>query len=133
MGNASVVIVSHSRQLAAGLVELAAQMAGPSVHLAAVGGIGDELGTSAPAIAEALRGCPVNSPILVFFDIGSAFMNCELALELVPENVRQRTTLVDAPLVEGCIEAAVAASLGQTDREVITAAQKARTMLKVAR
>ena len=50
-----IVVVSHSRRLAEGVVELARQMAGDDVALEAVGGAPDgSLGTDADGIAAAI-------------------------------------------------------------------------------
>lgn len=132
MGNVSLVIVSHSRKLAEGLVQIAAQMAGSTVHIVAAAGLEEELGTSATAIVNELQECPEDSPILLFFDLGSAYMNCQMALELAPPSVRHRAAIVDAPLVEGIISAAVAASMGQSQADVIAAAQEAYQIRKVS-
>ena len=131
MGNVSLVIVSHSRKLAEGVVQLTTQLAGPSVHIAACGGIGDDLGTSAPEIVRMLEECPNDWPILLLLDLGSALFNCEMALELSDESIRNRTDIVDAPLVEGAVAAAVAASLGKSVQEVKQSAEEARGMAKL--
>ena len=53
-----LVIVSHSAQLAAGVVELAGQMTQGKTPIAAAGGaIDDILGTSADKILEAITIC----------------------------------------------------------------------------
>jgi dihydroxyacetone kinase DhaKLM complex PTS-EIIA-like component DhaM len=51
-----IVVVSHSEQLAAGVVELARQMAGERLTLEAAGGIGElgVLGTDAERVREAI-------------------------------------------------------------------------------
>ncbi|WDL98183.1 dihydroxyacetone kinase phosphoryl donor subunit DhaM [Alicyclobacillus sp. ALC3] len=132
MGHVSLVIVSHSRKLAQGVTELAAQLTGPSVCIKACGGVEDgELGTSATDIVNAILACPEDSPVLLFFDIGSAFMNCEMALELVDEATRSRVQIVDAPLVEGAVEAAVSAGLGHSQDQVIESARRARGQAKI--
>lgn len=133
MGNVSLVVVSHSRKLAEGIVQLASQLTDASVYIAGCGGIGDDLGTSAPEILSALMECPVDSGIVILFDIGSAYMNCEMALELADESLRARAVIVDAPLVEGAVAAAVAARIGQSQQEVIEAAESARGVQKVAK
>lgn len=133
MGNVSLVIVSHSRKLAEGVVQLTSQLAGPSVHIVACGGIGDDLGTSAPEIVQMLEECPKDGPILLLFDLGSALMNCEMALELSDESIRNRAVIVDAPLVEGAVSAAVAASLGRSLQEVKQSAEEARGIAKLSK
>ncbi|WP_040288672.1 dihydroxyacetone kinase phosphoryl donor subunit DhaM [Alicyclobacillus hesperidum] len=129
MANVSLVIVSHSKQLGEGLVKLLRQLA-PGVDIHEAAGLGDELGTDATAIMAALQQCPNTHDILVFFDLGSAAMNAEMALELVPPSVAERTRIVDAPLVEGAVAAAVAARSQLPLDDVMQQAETARIMQK---
>ncbi|WP_269937820.1 dihydroxyacetone kinase phosphoryl donor subunit DhaM [Arthrobacter sp. HY1533] len=118
-----LVIVSHSAQLAAGVVELAAQMA-PNVVLLPAGGMDDGgIGTSLEKVMEALGAADTGDGAVVLTDLGSAVMTAESALEFLgsPENVR----LADAPLVEGAIAAAVAAQSGASLDVVCKAAETA--------
>ncbi len=118
-----LVVVSHSAQLAAGVVELAAQMA-PDVALIPAGGMDDGgLGTSLEKVMSALGLADTGSGAVVLTDLGSAVMTAESALEFLgnPENVR----LADAPLVEGTVAAAVAAQSGACLDVVCKAAETA--------
>ncbi|GMA57488.1 dihydroxyacetone kinase DhaM subunit [Alicyclobacillus sacchari] len=130
MADVSIVVVSHSRQLGEGLVKLLRQLA-PGVDLHQAAGLGEELGTDATAVAAALQQCPETNDILVFFDLGSAAMNAEMALELTPQSVAGRTHIVDAPLVEGAVAAAVAARSRLPVADVIQQAEAARTVPKI--
>lgn len=118
-----LVIVSHSAQLAAGVVELAAQMA-PNVVLLPAGGMDDGgIGTSLEKVMDALGAADTGDGAVVLTDLGSAVMTAESALEFLggPDNVR----LADAPLVEGAIAAAVAAQSGASLDVVCKAAETA--------
>ncbi|MGO4383648.1 dihydroxyacetone kinase phosphoryl donor subunit DhaM [Specibacter sp. RAF43] len=118
-----LVIVSHSAQLAAGVVELAAQMA-RDVTLVAAGGTDDAgLGTSLEKVMDALGSADTGDGVLVLTDLGSAVMTAESALEFLgnPANV----LLADAPLVEGAVAAAVAAQSGASLAVVQKAAETA--------
>ena len=118
-----LVVVSHSAQLAAGVVELAAQMA-PDVALIPAGGMDDGgLGTSLEKVMSALGLADTGSGAVVLTDLGSAVMTAESALEFLgnPENLR----LADAPLVEGAVAAAVAAQSGACLDVVCKAAETA--------
>lgn len=118
-----LVIVSHSTQLAAGVVELAAQMA-PSVVLVAAGGMDDGgIGTSLDKVMSALEQADTGQGAVVLTDLGSAVMTAESALEFLgsPESIR----LVHAPLVEGTVAAAVAAQSGDPLELVCAAAESA--------
>jgi phosphocarrier protein FPr len=110
-----LVLVSHSAALADGVLELAREMAGPDVRLAAAGGLalpGRPLGTDPARVAEAIR--QVDSPdgVVVLMDMGSAVLSAEMALDLLPGDLRSRVALCGAPLVEGAVAAAVQARLG---------------------
>nr|WP_247647271.1 dihydroxyacetone kinase phosphoryl donor subunit DhaM [Arthrobacter sp. E3] len=118
-----MVVVSHSAQLAAGVVELAAQMA-PDVSLFPAGGMDDGgLGTSLEKVMTALGLADTGNGAVVLTDLGSAVMTAESALEFLgnPENMR----LADAPLVEGAVAAAVAAQSGACLDVVCKAAETA--------
>jgi PTS hybrid protein len=128
-----LVIVSHSAMLAAGVVELAGQMAG-DVRIEAAGGTEDGgVGTDATMIARAIGAADSGEGVLVLVDLGSAVLATQLAIEelLVPER-RGRVRLSQAPLVEGAVVAAVQASIGASLDEVDRAAAEAATMRKVA-
>ena len=104
------MVVSHSAQLAAGVVELAGQMA-PDVVLVPAGGMDDGgLGTSLEKVMSAMGLADGGAGAVVLTDLGSAVMTAEAALEFMgnPETVR----LADGPLVEGAVAAAVAAQSG---------------------
>ncbi len=119
-----LVIVSHSAQLAAGVAELAGQMAQGKTSIAAAGGAVDNvLGTSADKILAAIQSLDNSNGVLVLLDLGSAVLSAEMALEMVSDDQRSRIRLSFAPLVEGAIAAALEASLGHTLAEVQQAAE----------
>jgi PTS hybrid protein len=115
-----LVIVSHSARLAAGVVELAGQMA-PGVPLVAAGGRpGGGLGTDFAAVADALARADVGSGVVVLYDLGSARMTADLAVEASDDPTR--AVVAEAPLVEGAVAAAVAAAGGASLAAVAAAA-----------
>jgi phosphoenolpyruvate---glycerone phosphotransferase subunit DhaM len=131
-----LVLISHSDVLASGLRDMVKQVAGDDVAVATAGGTEDgRLGTSAPRIAEALRSTLEASPegVLVLFDLGSAALSLELALEDLDPADRQRTRVSEAPLVEGAVLAAVQASVGASLADVEAAAAAASSMAKLPR
>jgi phosphoenolpyruvate-protein phosphotransferase/dihydroxyacetone kinase phosphotransfer subunit len=120
-----LVIVSHSAQLAAGVAELAGQMAqGKTAITPAGGGLDDILGTSADKILAAIQAVDGPDGVLVLLDLGSAIMAAEIALELLDSEQQQRVLLSFAPLVEGAVAAAVEASTGHSLAEVKQAAER---------
>ena len=131
-----LVLISHSAPLVDGLRAMVQQVAGEDVVVATAGGTEDgRLGTSSPLIVDALRSTLDASPegVLVLFDLGSAALSLELALEELDPADRDRTRISEAPLVEGAVLAAVQASVGASLAEVEAAAAAASTMPKLPR
>src|SRR5437763_1591501 len=110
-----LVIVAHSAQLAAGVVELAGQMIQGKTPIAAAGGaLDDIMNTSADKILEAIQSVDGPDGVLVLLDLGSAILSAEMALEMLSDEQRDRVRLSYAHLVEGAVAAALEASLGRT-------------------
>jgi PTS hybrid protein len=125
-----IVVVSHSTDLASGLAELAAEMAGPNVPIEAAGGRADGgLGTDedrvALAISRASRG---GGGVVVLGDLGSSILTVR---HLLDRRANGHVRLADAPFVEGAVSAAVAASAGAGLDDVVRAAEEARDAHKV--
>lgn len=122
-----LVIVSHSSQIAEGLVELAAQMA-PNVQIVAAGGTSDSpsrIGTSLEKVQSALEEADQGDGVVVLTDLGSAVMTAEMTLEFLSPEARSRVRLPQAALVEGAVAAAVQAESGSAVDEVASAAERA--------
>ena len=119
----ALLLVSHSRDLAAGTAELAAQMA-PHVEIVAAGGSADGgLGTSYDRIAGGLAAAAAaGRSVVVLTDLGSAVLTTESVLALAEESLAARVRLADAPFVEGAVAAAVVADGGADLATVLDAA-----------
>jgi PTS hybrid protein len=106
-----LVLVAHSERLADGLAEVAQQMA-PDVLIRTAGGVPDgRLGTSYERVERAvleLLDSGVEA-VVVLTDLGSATLTAEAVIESLDD---QRASLVEAPLVEGTVAAAVASQTG---------------------
>lgn len=122
----ALVLVSHSRALAEGAVELAGQMA-PGVLLLAAGGMQDGgLGTSFESVEAALLDATQEGrSAVVLTDLGSAVLTAESVLEFLDEDVAARVRLADAPFVEGAVAAAVTAHGGADLAGVLASAEHA--------
>lgn len=128
-----LVIVSHSAQLAAGVAELAGQMAHGNVRLIPAGGTDDgTLGTSLNKVLNALAEADADDGVLVLVDLGSAALIAEMALEQLPSPRREHVRISGAPLVEGAVVAAVEASVGASLDEVAATAAEAANLEKLA-
>jgi PTS hybrid protein len=118
-----IVIISHSAELARGVVDLAGQMAGDDVPIEAAGGTAEgALGTDAGLVEDAIGRAERGDGVLVLGDLGSAFLTARTVLDDAPGEVR----LADAPLVEGAVAAAVVASAGAGLAAVTEAAEGTR-------
>src|SRR5437764_1605376 len=115
-----IVIVSHSETLAAGVRELAAEMAGPDVKLELAGGLAEAgaLGTDAVRVMEAIGRADSGDGVLVLMDLGSAVLSAETALDFLTPEQRETVLLCEAPVVGGAVGAAVAARLREPLAEV---------------
>ena len=122
-----IVIVSHSQKLAQGVVEVAAMMA-EKAPLSAAGGLEDgSLGTSYDKISAAIESVYSADGVLVLMDMGSAVMTTEMVLEdLDKPNVK----MLDGPLVEGAVLAAVESVGGRSLEEISERIEEARTIKK---
>jgi phosphoenolpyruvate---glycerone phosphotransferase subunit DhaM len=131
-GHVGLVLVSHSAEIAAGLAEMVAQIAGPGVPIVTVGGAVDgSLGTDGGRVLQALRAAAAGAGAVVLVDLGSSVLSVRAALaELSPAQL-ERIAVADAPLVEGAVAAAVAASTGCSAAEAARAAEEARSVAKL--
>jgi phosphoenolpyruvate---glycerone phosphotransferase subunit DhaM len=125
-----IVIVSHSRDIAAGTVALASQMAGEEVRIEAAGGMPDgSLGTDGALVEAAIAAADQGDGAIVLGDLGSAILTARHVLEDHASDGSVR--LVDAPIVEGAVAAAVVSSAGRPLEEVASAAEGARAIPKL--
>lgn len=119
-----IVIVSHSSRIAEGIVELAGQMA-DAVRLIPAGGMDDgSVGTSFDKVSTAIAEADDGGGVIVLCDLGSAILTAETALDFLDDDVKERVLIVDAPIVEGAVTAAVTA---QTGGDLAAVAAAART------
>lgn len=131
MGTVSLVLVSHSLQLATGVRELAGQMTQGKVRIAVSGGTADgRLGTDATAIRAAIEDVRGPEGVLILVDLGSAVLSTQMAIEQLADG-GGRVILSNAPFVEGAVIAAVEASIDKDLDEVAAAALGAGQMEKV--
>lgn len=124
----SIVIVSHSQKLAEGIVEVAKMMAHNVTVIAAGGKENGELGTSYEKIAAAINEVYTDDGTAILMDMGSAVMTAEIVLESMDE---RRLKLIDAPIVEGAILAAIEAAAETSLEDLPGKMQQARDVRKI--
>jgi len=123
--NVSLVIVSHSPDIARGTAEMVRQMVGNEVKVAHCGGNPDGgLGTDVQRILQAIEQAWSPRGVAILVDLGGAETNSEMAIEMLPEERRGRVALCNAPIVEGAIMAATEASGGASLAEVRATAEE---------
>ena len=105
-----IVVVSHIPELAAGVARLLGEAA-KDVSITYAGGTDEgEVGTSFEKISAAIAENEADD-LFGFYDLGSAKMNLEMAIETSDKNIR----LMDTAFVES---AYTAAALIQADADV---------------
>jgi dihydroxyacetone kinase phosphotransfer subunit len=123
--NVGIVIVSHSPDVARGTADMVRQMVGSEVPLAWCGGTSDGgLGSSVEAIIAAIGRAWSERGVAILVDLGGAETNSEVAIEMLPEDRRERVTVCNAPIVEGAVIAATEASGGATLEQVRRTAEE---------
>ena len=107
MSNYGIVIVSHSANIAQGIYDLIQEVA-KDVSITYVGGTEEGgIGTSFETASQAMESNFAES-LLAFYDLGSAKMNLEMAIEFTTKEVE----VFDVPVVEGTYTAAALLQAG---------------------
>jgi dihydroxyacetone kinase DhaKLM complex PTS-EIIA-like component DhaM len=105
-------------------------MAGPDVPIEAAGGTPDGgLGTDADRVRAAIISADSGDGVAVLGDLGSAILTVREVL--ASGDVNGAVRLLDAPLVEGAVTAALTASAGLSLDEVAAATEEARAIAKL--
>ncbi|QVJ95703.1 dihydroxyacetone kinase phosphoryl donor subunit DhaM [Mycoplasma mycoides] len=109
-----IVVISHSNKIANGVVDLAKQMAN-EVKIIPAGGTKDNLiGTDIDLIIDAVnKAWDPNDGVILLFDLGSALMNAQMAIEMLEPDKQNKIKIIDAALVEGTILAAINSSMNK--------------------
>ncbi|WP_416196452.1 dihydroxyacetone kinase phosphoryl donor subunit DhaM [Selenomonas sp.] len=124
-----IVIVSHSQKLAEGVVEIATMMAADA-PIAAAGGLEEGgFGTSFERITEAVQDVDQGDGVAILMDMGSAVMTAEMVCEALDDT---KIRLLDAPLVEGAVLAAVESQMGTSLDDLAAKIGEAREVRKLS-
>lgn len=113
MSDIGIVVVSHSKNIAQGVLDLISEVA-KDISITYVGGTEDgSIGTSFDQVQAVVEQNDKDT-LLVFFDLGSAKMN----LETVADFTDKEIIINSVPIVEGAYTAAALLQAG-TDLEAI--------------
>jgi dihydroxyacetone kinase phosphotransfer subunit len=124
----SLVIVSHSADVARGAADMVRQMVGDEVKVAACGGNGDGgLGTDVGAILEAIRSVYTPKGVAILVDLGGAETNSEMAIEMLAPGQGDNVVICNAPVVEGAVMAGTEAAGGADLATVKATAEEFQT------
>src|SRR5690625_2794993 len=104
MSKVGIVLISHSSKVTEGINDIISQVA-KDVPIALAGGTDeDAIGTDVKKITAAIDQVSSEAGVILFYDLGSAKMNAEVAMEFTGnENIQ----LAEAPILEGVYVAAV--------------------------
>lgn len=120
----SLVLISHSNKIVEGLKELVSQMSG-DVKIAVAGGTNDDrIGTDPIKIMSAIEEVYSDDGVLIFYDLGSALMNAELALDMIDEKIKNKVEISKSSLVEGAFVAGIESSMGKNMEEIKKSLEK---------
>ncbi|HGC8477322.1 TPA: dihydroxyacetone kinase phosphoryl donor subunit DhaM [Streptococcus agalactiae] len=107
MSYIGIIVVSHSKNIAQGVVDLISEVA-KDVSITYVGGTEDgEIGTSFDQVQQIVEQNDKKT-LLAFFDLGSAKMNLELVADFSEKNI----IINSVPVVEGAYTAAALLQAG---------------------
>ena len=114
----NILLVSHSKKLAEGLRDILIQMA-PGVEIITSGGDNDgNIGSNFNEINELIGKYAKDEGLVVFFDLGSSMLNCQMAIDMLDEEKKSKVYLAGTPLIETSVQTAVNASAGQSLDEI---------------
>lgn len=117
-----IVIISHSSKIGEGVKELAKQVIEHVPIEVAAGTIENEIGTSIEKIQAAIEMADKGRGVLLLYDLGSAKMNAEMAIEFSASTDVKLANGV--PLVEGAYIAAVESNMGYSLEQILLSLEK---------
>lgn len=121
MDYAGIVLISHSPKVVEGVKDIIRQV-NQDVAIELAGGTDDgEIGTSIDKIQRAIEGAHTGNGVLLLYDLGSAKMNAEMAVEMADQ---ETIRIAEAPLLEGAYVASVEAGMGKTIDEIIATLER---------
>ena len=121
----SIVIVSHSPDVARGAADMVREMVGEEVAVAWCGGNPEGgLGTDVARISAAIDKVYSEAGVAVLVDLGGAETNSEMAIEMMPADRQARVVICNSPIVEGAVMAAAEAAGGSDLASVRAAAEE---------
>jgi len=120
-----IVIVSHSIDIAKGIYDMVRKISGSELKVAFCGGTVDgRLGTNVKSVQDAIEEAWSPAGVVILVDLGSAEINSEIAIDMLPAERRGIVVVCNAPIVEGAVVAATEAKAGSPLADVQRAAEE---------
>jgi len=92
--NVSLVIVSHSSDVAKGAADMVREMVGEEINVAHCGGNADGgLGTDVATIMAAIKSVYTPKGVAILVDLGGAETNSEMAIEMLPDGFAEHIVM----------------------------------------
>ncbi|MET3696004.1 dihydroxyacetone kinase DhaM subunit [Bacillus oleivorans] len=111
MDKVGIVLISHSYKVVEGIKDILNQVVS-DVPIELAGGTDEnEIGTSIDKILQAIEKAYNEKGVILFYDLGSAMMNAEIAVELSGKD--QIRIADNIPILEGAYVAAVESGIGK--------------------
>lgn len=127
-----IVVVSHSNKISTGIVELCKEVARDDIKIISAGGTRDgRLGTDATLIMKAIEEANSGDGVAILADMGSSIMSSEMAIEMLPEEIKGKVVILDAPIVEGSLAVAIQACISNDLEDILRAGMEAKYMNKI--
>lgn len=93
----------------------------PNVNILTSGGDKDgDIGSNFEEINEIINEYAKDDGLIIFFDLGSSMLNCQMAIDMLDEEKKSKVYLAGTPLIETSVQVAVNASTGETLDEIIS-------------
>lgn len=120
----NLLLVSHSIDITTGTIKLIKQMV-PDIKIGNAGGTKEnKIGTDLVKIENELYETYTSEGLIIFYDIGSSLLNCEMLLDIIDKSKYNNIYISKAPIVEGAFLAAIESSLGKNLNEIILKLEK---------
>ena len=117
----SLILLSHSQKVVDGIKDIVDEMARDIPVFVAGGNSEGSLGSSYDLIKEVVQQALGPDGAVILFDLGSSAMTAETVLDELEDAAKSKLVIVNAPLVEGAIVAAVEIRSGASLEQVLAA------------
>jgi len=121
----SILVVSHSHDVAKSVVELLGEMKSEPFKFDYLGGMEDHqtFGTDVLAIKNKIKAMDEGDGVLIIADMGSSIMNSQMALTMLDGVLATRVKIANAPFFEAILASVVANQPGMSVDELLVVAQ----------